>query len=55
MGCNNDKSVIHLSRQCLRGRDENLEFIGFFGWKRRIYTLFTPVEDRIGIIEKIKK
>ena len=35
-----------------KGRDENLDFIGFLGWKHRIYTLFTPLEDRIGIIEK---
>ena len=27
---------------------KSLEFIGVLGWKRRIYTLFTPLEDRIG-------
>ena len=31
-----------------KGRDENLDFIEFLGWKDRIYTLFTPLEDRIG-------
>ena len=31
-----------------KGRGKSLEFIGFLGWKRRIYTLFTPLEDRIG-------
>ena len=35
------------------GRNKSLEFIGFLGWKRRIYTLFTPLEDRIGIVEII--
>ena len=30
------------------GRNKSLEFIGFLGWKRRINTLFTPLEDRIG-------
>ena len=29
-------------------RGKSLDFIGFLGWKRRIYTLFTPLEDRIG-------
>lgn len=24
---------------------KSLEFIEFLGWKRRIYTLFTPLED----------
>ncbi len=32
----------------LKERDENLDFIGFLGWKHRIYTFFTPLEDRIG-------
>ena len=27
---------------------ESLDFIGFLGWKYKIYTLFTPLEDRIG-------
>ena len=31
-----------------KGRSKSLDFIGFLGWKRRIYTLFTPLEDRIG-------
>ena len=31
-----------------KGRGKSLEFIGVLGWKRRIYTLFTPLEDRIG-------
>ena len=45
---NYDKSIIHLPRQCLRNVGKSLDFIGFLGWKRRIYTLFTPLEDRIG-------
>ena len=39
--------------QCLRDVAKSLDFIGFLGWKRRIYTLFTPLEDRIGIVEII--
>ncbi len=31
-------------------RNKSLEFIGFLGRQRRIYTLFTPMEDRIGIV-----
>ena len=42
-----------LPRQCLRNGGKSLDFIGFLGWKRRIYTLFTPLEDRIGIVEII--
>ena len=34
-------------------RDENLDFIGFLVWKHRIYTLFTPSEDRIGISKRV--
>ena len=45
---NNDKSTIYLPRQCLRDVAKSLDFIGFLGWKRRIYTLFIPLEDRIG-------
>ena len=48
--CNNDKSIIHLPWQCLRDVTKSLDFIGFLGWKRRIYTLFIPLEDRIGIV-----
>ena len=33
--------------------DESLDFIVFLDWKCRIYTLFTPLEDRIGIDEII--
>ena len=33
-----------------KGRDESLDFIGLLGWKGRIYTLFTPLEDWIGIV-----
>ena len=51
--CNNDKSALYLPRQCLRNGGKSLDFIGFLGWKRRIYTLFTPLEDRIGIVEII--
>ena len=36
-----------------KGRSKSLEFIGFLGWKSRIYTLFTPLEDRIGKAEII--
>ena len=45
---NNDKTTIHLPRQCLRDGVKSLNFIGLLGWKRRIYTSFTPLEDRIG-------
>ena len=34
-----------------KGQGKRLDFIGFLGWKRRIYILFTPLEDRIGIAE----
>ena len=33
-----------------KGQDESLDFIGLLGWKCRIYTLFTPLEDWIGIV-----
>ena len=36
--CNNDKSALYLPRQCLRDVAKSLDFIGFLGWKRRIYT-----------------
>ena len=39
---------VYLPRQCLRDVAKSLDFIGFLGWKRRIYTLFIPLEDRIG-------
>jgi hypothetical protein len=35
---NNDKNPIHLPRQCLRDGAKSLEFIGFLGRQRRIYT-----------------
>ena len=35
-----------------KGRGKSLDFIGFLGWKDRIYTLFTPLEDRIVIVEQ---
>ena len=49
-----DKSALYLPRQCLRNGGKSLDFIGFLGWKRRIYTLFTPLEDRIGIVRIVK-
>ena len=48
-----DKNIICLPRKCLRDGVKSLEFIGFLGWKCRIYTLFTPLEDRIGKAEII--
>ena len=27
---------------------ESLDFVGFLRWRRTIYTLFIPLEDRIG-------
>ena len=30
-----------------KGRGKSLDFIGFLGWKDRIYTLVTSLEDRI--------
>ena len=52
--CNNDKSAFYLPQQCLRDGVKSLDFIGFLGWKRRIYTLFIPLEDRIGIVRIVK-
>ena len=49
----NDKCVICLPRQCLRDGVKSLEFIGFLGRQRRNYTLFIPLEDRIGKAEII--
>lgn len=37
-----------------KGRGKSLDSIGLLGWKRRIYTLFTPLEDRIGIVRIVK-
>ena len=34
-----------------KGRGKSLGFTEFLGWKHRIYTLFTPLEDRIGIVK----
>lgn len=34
-----------MPRQCLRDGVKSRDFIGFLGWKRRIYTSFTPLED----------
>ena len=48
-----DKNTFHLSRQCLRDGVKSLEFIGFLGRQRRNYTLFIPLEDRIGKAEII--
>ena len=50
---NNDKNTICLPRQCLRDGVKSLEFIGFLGRQRRNYTLFIPLEDRIGKAEII--
>lgn len=33
-----------------KGRGESLDFIWIFGWKYRTYTIFTPLEDWIGIV-----
>lgn len=48
-----DSSTFHLPRQCLRDGVKSLEFIGFLGRQRRNYTLFIPLEDRIGKAEII--
>ena len=32
---------------------ESLDFVGFSREKQIIYTLFIPLEDRIGIIKKV--
>ena len=42
--CNNDKSVIHLPRQCLRDGAKALILLGFLDGRIE----FTPLEDRIG-------
>ena len=39
--------------KCLRDGVKSLEFIGFLGRQRRNYTLFIPLEDRIGKAEII--
>ena len=49
--CNNDKSALYLPRQCLRDGAKALILLGFLDGNVE----FTPLEDRIGIIEKIKK
>ena len=41
--------VLFVCHGVFKGRGKILDFIGFLGWKCRIYTLFTPLEDRIGI------
>ena len=46
-------SALRLPWQCLRDGAKNLDFIGFLGRQHRIYTLFTPLEDRIGKAEII--
>ena len=35
---NYDKNTFHLPRQCLRDGVKSLDFIGFLGRQRRIYT-----------------
>lgn len=50
---NAGKHVYGISRQCLRDGVKSLEFIGFLGRQRRNYTLFIPLEDRIGKAEII--
>ena len=40
--------ILFICHGVFKGWDESLEFIGFLGRKCRIYTLFTPLEDRIG-------
>ena len=45
--------MLSISTAVFKGRGKSLDFIGLLGWKRRIYTLFTPLEDRIGIVEII--
>ena len=42
------KIKILFATAVFKGRSKSLDFIGLLGWKRRIYTLFTPLEDRIG-------
>ena len=32
---------------------ENLDFVGFLRWRRTIYTLFIPLDDRIGIRKRV--
>ena len=45
-----DKSALYLLRQCLRNVAKAMILLGFLDGKCRIYTLFTPLEDRIGIV-----
>jgi len=44
------KIKILFATAVFKGRGKRLDFIGFLGWKHRIYTLFTPLEDRIDIV-----
>ena len=37
----------------MKERRERLYFVGFSREKQIIYTLFIPLEDRIGIIKKV--
>ena len=37
----------------IKERRERLDFVGFSRQKQIIYTLFIPLEDRIGIIKKV--
>ncbi len=32
---------------------ESLDFVGFLRWRRTIYTLFIPLDDRIGISKRV--
>ena len=32
---------------------ESLGFVGFLRWRRTIYTLFIPLEDRSGISKRV--
>ena len=32
---------------------ESLDFVGFLRWRRTIYTLFIPLDDRIGIRKRV--
>jgi hypothetical protein len=40
--------LLLIAMAVFKGRNKSLEFIGFLGWKYRIYILFIPLENRNG-------
>lgn len=40
--------LLLIAMAVFKGWNKSLEFIGFLGWKYRIYILFIPLENRNG-------